>query len=261
MCPADEPAQHRAHHVPISLRQQCLSLWENLPLHGARREDGHSHARPFLVVTDAEHTRRLWIIITGERLELNSLCGDPILGRWRRDEDFEGLSYRVVGGKPATRVDEANVALVVWIRGFDLPTARIAVVRAAELEEIGGEEIRVGAAPWEGGGRDYLHVFCTEEGEEGRRVELAEAAAERAGRADGAAEGGVAAGGADEAREGREAEEDRAEEVFAEISYSGGGGRRRRRGYCKQNCTPDGVSCDYAGPLSCSACRVWLVRR
>lgn len=91
-------------------------------------------------MTDAEHTRRLWIIITGERLELNPLCGDPVLGRWRRDEDFERLSYRIAGGKPATRVDEANVALVVWIRGFDLPTARIAVARAAELEEIGGEE-------------------------------------------------------------------------------------------------------------------------
>jgi hypothetical protein len=65
-------------------------------------------------------------------------------------------------------------------------------------------------------------------------VERAEAAAERRGETDGAEEGAAGERGADEAREGGEAEEDLAEEFVAEGVYCGGGGwyllflRRRR---------------------------------
>jgi hypothetical protein len=60
-------------------------------------------------------------------------------------------------------------------------------------------------------------------------VERAEAAAEGGGRADGAAEGAAGEGGAYEGREVGEAEEDLAEEILAEVCYSGGTGWRRRR--------------------------------
>ena len=74
------------------------------------------------------------------------------------------------------------------------------MARDPGVEEIGGDEVRVGAAPGAGGGRDHLVVGVEEEREERRRVERAEAAAEGRGRADGAEEGPAGEGGTDEAR-------------------------------------------------------------
>ena len=60
-------------------------------------------------------------------------------------------------------------------------------------------------------------------------MELAEAAAEGGGGADGAEEGPAAESRAGEARDVRETEEYLAEKVIVERAYGGGSGRRRRR--------------------------------
>jgi len=59
-------------------------------------------------------------------------------------------------------------------------------------------------------------------------VELAEAAAEGGGGADGAEEGPAAESRAGEGRDGRETEEYLAEKVIVERAYGGGSWRRRR---------------------------------
>ena len=86
-------------------------------------------------------------------------------------------------------------------------------------------------------GREGIAVGILEDPEEGRRVELAEAAAEGRGGGHRAAPRPACEGGADERREGGEAEEDGEEEVLAE-GFDGGGGarllwgfRRRRLGW------------------------------
>jgi hypothetical protein len=94
----------------------------------------------------------------------------------------------------------------------------------------GGGVVRVGAAAAEAhgreGGRGGL-VVDEECAEDGGRVEVAEAAAECGGRTDGAEESGAGESGADEGREGGEAEEHLAQEVVAEGEY---GGRSRLMG-------------------------------
>jgi hypothetical protein len=71
-----------------------------------------------------------------------------------------------------------------------------------------------------------LHARKEEKSDEGRRVELAEAAAEGRGGSDGAEEGAAGEGRARKAREVREAEEDLAEEVFGESADGAGQGVR-----------------------------------
>lgn len=72
--PVDETRQDRADHGPPLLVQQRLGLREDLPLHGARQEDGDGSTRPQVVVTDAEHARRPGVVFAGERVEFDLVC-------------------------------------------------------------------------------------------------------------------------------------------------------------------------------------------
>ena len=95
---------------------------------------------------------------------------------------------------------------------------RTAAARSRSRRRAGTKEGKAGSAgSWTAlGGLE-------EEAEEGRRVELAEAAAEGRGGGHRAAPRPACEGGADERREGGEAEEDGEEEVLAE-GFDGGGG-------------------------------------
>lgn len=177
-------------------------------------------------MVDTDRTERPLALFGEDDVDLEGAGVGHLMGQLR--QDIQNQCEGVVGGNlPGASVEQDDVAVLA---ALDLPPGRgvVVVFRESGEEEISaayrGGEVWVGPAAEGDERRDGTAVGLDKKAKEWGWVERPELAAEDGGRTDGVEKGEAGEGGADEAREGGEAVEDLAEEIFVERDYGGGSG-------------------------------------